>query len=886
MRDPAPAHSSAAPASPVALVPPTGRPREGGALPLPLTPLVGRHAELAKLRALVEQHSARLITLVGPGGVGKTRLAIAIAREVTPRFPDGVVFIPLAAVTVPSLVLPVIAQTLGLRDAAGQAAESQVAEWLHGRTTLLVLDNVEQVIAAAPSIAELLRLCPTLMVLATSRVPCNVSGEQEFPVPPLSLPPRQGQRQPAPSASRPALGSLDSRLSDPSLPRDGRLTGRDARPPSAHESEAVTFFLDRAQATKPDFALTETNAIAVAEICRRLDGLPLAIELAAARVKVLSPQALLNRLAHGLDILSGGPRDLPARLRTMRDAIAWSFDLLTLDEQTLFRRLAVFAGGCTLDAAEVVAEGGRREAAEAASLPSFRLATPPSSASVLDGLASLVDKSLLRQEERDGEPRFTMIETIREYALERLRGAGEEAAVRAAHVAFFLARAEMADEDLRGGAGQDAWLRHLDAEHDNLRAALDWAMAHAEPAIALRLASALWRFWETRGHLHEGVGWIDRALRRATDAPPDLRAKALNNLGNLLSDLGDDERALPAYTQSLNLRRELDDRRGLADTLNNLGLVATDLGNYPRARELLEESLALRRALDDRPGYGLAVNNLGDLAIAEGDADRAWALHREALAVREELDDLRGIAYSNNNLGVVALMKGDFDAARALLDESLRRFRELGDRAGAAYSLRNQGEVSRRRGDHRAFAARYAEALALRAELDDRRGIAECFEGLAATGMGTDDHQVRLLAAAASLRQAIGIPIPAAEEPEHHRLLDELRDRMGEPAFAAAWHDGRARSLEESCAAALAAAPTAGPADHDAAGEASFPDGLSEREVQVLRLVAKGMTNTQIADALFISPRTINAHLTRIYRKIGVTSRTAAARYAYAHDLL
>jgi non-specific serine/threonine protein kinase len=824
------------------------------ALPRPLTSLVGRDHEVATARSFLLDPTCRLLTLTGPGGVGKTRLAVRVAASLSNHFADGIVFVPLAAVTRADLVLPTIAQTFGLRDFPDRPPSEGLAAALHDRQLLLVLDNLEHLIDATPDLAALLATCPALHILATSRTRLRLSGEQEYPVPPLPSPPDQAS-----------------------------LTAA-----TVTQSPAVALFVERARASNPAFPLTDANAAALAALCRRLDGLPLAIELAAARTRVLSPAALVAGLERHLPLLTGGPRDLPTRLQTMANAVAWSYDLLPPDERTLFRRLAVFVGSFTLEAAEAVCQGSGARSFTPDPCP------PTPDPSVLDGIAALVDGSLVRQEEAGadgglGAVRFAMLETIREFGLERLAAEDDSVEIRTRHAGYFLEMA-VAAEDALHGKEQGTWLQRLDADHDNLRVTLSWFLDRDEGESALRLATALWRYWEIRGHLREGSSWLDRALAAGPDAPAAVRASALNSLGNLLSYLGNPARTQSAYEASLALRRELADRQGIADSLNNLGLLATDRGDYARARALHEESLALRRELGDRRGLALSLNNLGDLALAEGDLTRAWELHQAALTVRRELRDLRGVAYSHNNLGAVAARREDTAAARPLLDEALSLFRHLGDKAGLAEAQANLGRVALAQGEPRQAASALSTSLALRVDFGDLRGVAECLEGLAAI----DDARLfapacmRLLGAATTLRDAIGIPIQAVDRPHLERTLDLLRRGLDRDACAASFEGGRLLATEQAVTEAIELADAIdrlgdGRSTDHARAESTL---LTPREIEVLRQLAEGRSDREIADALFLSPRTVSSHVGHILAKLDVPSRAAAIATALRQKLV
>jgi predicted ATPase len=760
-------------------------------LPVQPTELIGRDADLADLKALLADAAVRLVTLTGPGGVGKTRLALQAAADLLDAFDDGAFFVDLAAVTEPALVLPAIAQVLGVREGGGQSLGEALVGYLAGKRLLLVLDNCEQVVAAAPVVAELLAASPGLRVLATSREPLRLRGEREFAVAPLATPPLR---------RLPPLADL-------------------ARIP------AVELFVQRAAAAKRGFLLTEDNARAVAELCARLDGLPLAIELAAARTKLLSPAALLARLGDRLALLSGGARDLPARQRTLRVAIAWSHDLLAPAEQALFRRLGVCAGGFSFATAEAVAD-------------------PGGTLDLFAGVASLVDKSLLRQEEQpDGEPRFRFLETIRAYALEQLEVSGEATTIRSAHATHFLGWAEMAATRLIG-SGQAIWLERLESEHDNFRTILAWLCAADNVEKALRLATALSGFWLTRGHLGEARAWLEQILADAGAGKPAARALALNALANVVADQGDFARAEALYHESLAIRRTLGDRAGIADVLGNLGLLASDRADHARARALLEESLILRRDLPDERRLALALATLGVATYRDGDLDRAAdllnqarvhfatlgepertgyvltqlgivarhrgdlagaaAYHREALTQYRAVGAKRGVAGSLNNLAMVARDQDETDQAERLYKEALEAQRELGSSAGAARVLRNLADLARVRGDHARAAALYRESLRERWALDDPATTADAVVGLASalTAGGDATRAAQLLGSAEALaeRMSGGLRRP----PAYGDVLAAAQAAVGAEAFAAAFALGRA-TPEAIIAEAIAA---------------------------------------------------------------------------------
>jgi predicted ATPase/DNA-binding XRE family transcriptional regulator len=740
-------------------------------LPASLTRLIGRKPDIAAARNALLRGDTRLLTLLGPPGIGKTHLSLAVAAGLLDAFADGVYFVALAPIGDPAMVIPTIAHILGIVGQDNQSLVERLVSYLRDKRLLLLLDNWEHVLEAAPVVAELLQACTGLTVLATSRAALRLRGERLFPVPPLSLPDL---------ARLPAIDVL-------------------ARSP------AVALFVERAQSVMPDFTLSEANAATVAAICARLDGLPLAIELAAARVTLLPPQTLLARLDQRLALLTDGPRDLPPRHQTLRAAIGWSYQLLSAEEQALFRRLGVFVSGWTVEAAEAMlrSEGrGLRQDSAPSALSSH--------CSVLEGLASLLDQSLLKQEAGpDGEPRFTMLETLREYALERLERSGETEALRRRHAEYFLALAERADPELRG-AQQKAWLDRLARDHNNLRAALAWSRNAADGVeLGLRLCNALVWFWFMHGNYGEARAWVDGALARSETAAQissQVRARALHIAAWAAQNQSDLVRAVTLYETSLSLYRLAGDRTGLAEALVDLGVALHVQGNYEHAARSKEDGFALYRELEDNYGIAFSLLFLTDAALIQGDFVLAIVRAQDAFERFNELGAGDDIAWALRNLGRIARAQGNFAHARSTLEESLARFRELGNMNGSAEALLELGRAMHAQGDHTQAAAHFTESLKLFATVLGKQSSAvECMAGLAgATGVqGQPARAARLFGAAEALREVIGLPMDPTAQTAYARDLAAVRTQIDEASFAAEWAAGQAMTVEQAIAEAL-----------------------------------------------------------------------------------
>ncbi|GAC1637258.1 MAG: hypothetical protein NVS4B9_30390 [Ktedonobacteraceae bacterium] len=852
-------------------------------LPVQLTPLIGREQEMAAVCAILRRPEVRLVTLTGTGGVGKTRLALQAATDLMHDFADGVCFIPLASISDPALVVPTIARTLELKDVGQHSLPELLKAYLQNKRMLLLLDNFEQVVTAATKLLELLACCPYLKLLITSRLVLHVRCEYEFPIPPLELPDLQ------------------------ELPERHALA----------RYAAVALFIQRAQAIKPDFHMTDADASNIAAICTRLDGLPLAIELAAARSKLLPPYALLARLEHRLHLLTCGARDVSDRQRTLRNTLEWSYILLEAAEQRLFRRLSVFVGGGTLDALEAM------------------YATLGDTGDhILNSVASLLDNSLLQQTELEGEePRFVMLETIREYGLEALAARGEKEVTMQAHATYYLQLADQGGPNLIG-IEQQRWHRRLEREHANLRAALYWSIERKETELTLRLSNALWWFWLTQNHLGEGRQWLEKALVGSEGRVTSVRANVLNVLGLLLLNQGYYEQAKKRCAESVALYRELGDAVGVAWPIHHLALVALDQGEYTRARSLFEECLTRFCEAGDEIGRSYSLCHLALLYNEQGEYEKARSfaenglklfkmlehshgisealfclakvlivsqcgkaevhlLLEECLALARETGDETRMADALHVAARAALNQGAITNARSFIEESLAFSRAKEYQAGIAGSLAVFGQITAAQGDYAEARALYEESLTLTREIGFRRIIPSTLEGLAAVcaTQGESVRATRLWGAAEALRAAIGMPLSPIENAVYKRAVAAARIQLDRQIFTTIWAEGRTMSLE-----AILAAPEPVKTPHPVPGEplsmlaarssSSYPDGLTAREVEVLRLVAQGLTDAQIARQLIISPRTVNWHLTTIYDKIQVSSRSGATRYAIEQALI
>jgi predicted ATPase/DNA-binding CsgD family transcriptional regulator/Tfp pilus assembly protein PilF len=827
--------------------------------PAPLTTFVGREPELAHLKQLLAR--ARLVTLCGPGGVGKTRLALAVADELRETFADGVLFVDLSPLTESTQVAPAIARALGIRDDGSEPLAQRLANALEDQDALLVLDNFEHLLDAGPMLLQMLHSAPGVRAVITSRAPLRLRGEHEYPVQPLACP-----------ATNTALGGV-------------------------REYPALELFVQRAQEVRPDFQLAPSNAGVVAEICRRLDGLPLALELAAARIRVLPPDAMLGRLDQSLALLTDGPRDLPARQQTMRDTIEWSYRLLNPAEQAAFRRLCVFSGDFSLAAASAVVEAPSED---------------------LDHVASLVEKNLLKRTDgADGAARFRMLETVREFGREQLAAAGELDLANRAHAAFFVALVEEAAPHLYR-AEREAWMRRIDAEMDNLRAVVTWSIATDNGEALSRVARGLgFLYWRIRGHLNEGVQWCELALQQpAAQAPDAVRARLLWQTGGLAAYMG---RPLPArtwLTESILLARAANAGADLAYALVLMGFVEShlsdpaafvhmreavsiargsgspedrllvlniaiapyaQLGDASSARELFAEAVATAHDLGDDWAIGVARSSAGYFEVREGNWAVAENHMQQALAIFQRLNDEGSTAIIYNNLGVIATNMGDEARAAGLLQEAVAMDRRLG--LNAAISECNLGDLALRRGALHEARAFLSEALRDAARSGEAYAILLTLIRLAKLASATNDYDFAARVIGAARTSEAG---SASSMREIETTSDLVCTAIGAARFAAASRGGAGASFQTLCeemrawldstSSSIAQPPTA-------------ESLLSQREVEVLRLLARGKSNREIASSLVISLNTVARHVSNIFDKVGATNRTEAATYAHHHGI-
>jgi predicted ATPase/class 3 adenylate cyclase/DNA-binding CsgD family transcriptional regulator len=810
-------------------------------LPNQLTSFVGRKGTIAELRRLLV--SARLLTLTGPGGVGKTRLALAVAEAVLPDYTDGVWLVELAPLSDPALVPSTVAAILRV-PASSRPLIEQLADAVRSRAMLVVLDNCEHVVHACAELCErLLRAAPDLQILATSRQPLGAKGEVVWRVPGLSI-------------DEPAQSGV--------------------------ETEAARLFVERAVAVAPGFRLTAHRG-AVLDVCRQLDGIPLAIELAAARVNVLTPDQIAARVGDRFRLLVSAGRTASQRQQTLRAAVDWSYDLLTLSEQTLFNRLSVFAGGCTLEAVEEVCADPE---------PSPPIARD----NVLDLIGRLVDQSLVETESTEGTIRFRLLETLRQYAGERLREMGHQAMLRNRHLDWCQTIAESVWSSV-GGDTEARWLARVDREHDNMRAALSWALENPLDAeSALRLAGNMNFFWWRRGHVGEGRAWLERALdldarvrTSVSVAATRARQHALRGAGILARTQSDYPAADSMFSASLALARELGDVEPIADLLFWLGSNALVRGDDTRANALAEESLGLYRQLNDSEHAKHAqihgpLEVLATLAWRIGDFTRTKALNEERLRYARDASDPRGIASSLVSLGVLASQQGEHGRAKELLDASREGYSKMGDRTGMAWASTVAGRAARARGDMAQAGELYRESLTMYRESGALWGIAECLEGLAAVAgdAGQCERAAQLFGSAAVVRETVGLPLAPRNATKQERELDVLRAALGPNQFEAAWQIGRELPVSEAINAALTTdsrqpnTPVAAPNPREAAP-------LTPRELEVASLIAGGRSNREIAEELVIAVSTAERHVANILSKLNLRSRAQVVAWAVRH---
>jgi predicted ATPase/DNA-binding SARP family transcriptional activator/DNA-binding NarL/FixJ family response regulator len=801
----------------------------GHNLPPARTSFIGRERETLEIKRLLSM--TRLLTLTGTGGCGKTRLALKVARDLVGAYPEGAWLVDLAPLSEAELVPQAVAQALGVREQPGRPLLETLEDALRSRKMLLVVDNCEHLVETVVGLVDsLLDSCPKLRVLATSRESLNAADEVAWMVPSLTVP----------------------------------YSRQEAYTPGELEAyESVRLFVERARQRDPSFVVTLRNARAVSQVCRRLDGIPLAIELAAGRMGVLSAEQLSLRLDDFLKLLTGG-RTAEPRHRTLRATLEWSHELLSERERVLFRRLSVFAGGWTLEAAEEVCSGEGIEQGD-----------------VLEVLSELVERSLVVAEAgEEGVPRFRMLEPIRQYGQERLQEDSVAAEwVRERHAGYYLALAQEAEPELEG-ADQIPWMDRLETEHDNLRAALSWALEGGEAELGLRLAGSLRLFWVGRNHYSEGRRWYEEGLKRGHSAPKPVRANALFGVGFFTVSLGDLELARERLEDSLVLYRQVGERRGAANCARLLGWIRFELGDWERAEALFEEALPLAQESGNIRDTCNALSTLSYMAACRGDVKRAQALGEESLATAREAGDTTSVAFASQYLAVTAMLGGDYERAQTLFEATLEMTRITGNRKGHAISLNNLGLVALCRGDHARAAKLSSESLRLSEELLDHQVITWSLDALAAAcgQQGYVAKAARLSGAAEALREASGFSQPPDDKRVLEPFLEVARSRLDEAAFQAAWEEGRAMTEEQAIGYALSEeakgdAPTLVPVPEQQQPLDPRTRGLTAREQELALLVQRGLTNRQIAQELSISEHTVASHVRKILKKLGLRSR-------------
>jgi predicted ATPase/DNA-binding CsgD family transcriptional regulator len=810
-----------------------------GNLPVHLSDFIGRDREISEIRKLFSSH--RLVTLTGAGGSGKTRLSIKVANELLNEFEEGIWFIRFAPLSDSELVPQAVASVLGVSEKKKRPILDTLIGHLKEFQTLLIFDNCEHLIDACAQLAEsLLRACPNVKILATSREPMNLPGEVVWTVPPMSLPEPHPWRNP--SSGEVAL-------------------------PAYQQSEAVQLFRNRAALVSPDFELTMDNGTWVAEICRRLDGMPLAIELAAARVRALSVQQIAERLDDRFNLLTGGSRTAPARHQTLSATLAWSYALLSEVECRVLQRLSVFSGGATLEAIESVCTQDGVKMDE-----------------VLDTLSQLVDKSLVVAGQRSSKTRYSLLETIRQYANEKLIQSGEFDKTKDRHLNYFVEWAETAYAGLTG-TDQSDWLNRFEIEHDNLRAALEWCAGNGKDIEAwLRLAGSCGRFWRFRGHLNEGRARLSAALGHDGAQNRTIhRAHALLCAGQLAYYQSDFPVVETLAKEALSIHRELgnEGRQMLARTLDLLGENATETGDHETAPAYFQEALDLFRELDDTRGIGDMHMQIGWGFMRSGELQKARENLEQAQSIMRELGNQRDLGFAYSGLGEAAIREGEYERAKSLLEEGLSLARNIKDRWMIATMFGSLGWVALNQNNLTEMRKVIRESLALRTELGDQGGTAWCLEKLAHAAFIENQYEksVEIFGAAAALRAPLDSVIDDADLPEYNRLITGLRSILGTEAFDTAWAKGESKPLEEVIELALAESKEI------LQGEKEKYGGLTKREREVAALIAQGKSNREIAEAMTVRAKTVETYVTRILNKLGFDSRVQIATWAMEKGL-